>query len=204
MPRVRETNGFGKIIKISNLSSDPFLYELENSELPNAEINRNFVKITMPCLLLSKRFNKLKPSFIKASEEYPVFISPEIEAFKLDNESVDISFLVFQLYSDYTLKQLENSSSGDIMPMIRSNDLLAIQVLVPSLEIQDSLIKQRALVDGARIQADKSKIEKLQLQSTIDRLLTERMNDFQWKLHDIRNGELFAISGTNYNFGCIF
>ncbi|WP_255077693.1 N-6 DNA methylase [Lacihabitans sp. CCS-44] len=195
LPRVRETNGLGKIIKISNLSSDPFLYELDYSILPNAEINRNFVKITLPCLLLSKRFNKLKPSFIKASEEYPVFISPEIEAFKLDNESVDISFLVFQLYNDYTLKQLENSSTGDIMPMIRTNDLLAIQVLVPILEIQDSLIKQKALVDGARIQEDKSKIEKLQLQSTIDRLLTERLNDFQWKLHDIRNGELLRLKG---------
>ncbi|MDP1815249.1 MAG: N-6 DNA methylase [Leadbetterella sp.] len=195
IPRVRETNGFGKIIKISNLSSDPFLYELDSSALPNAEINRNFVKITMPCLLLSKRFNKLKPSFINASVEYPMFISPEIEAFKLYNESVDISFLVFQLYSDYTFKQLESSSAGDIMPMIRLNDLLAIQVLVPILEIQDSLIKQRALVDGARIQEDKSKIEKLQLKSTIDRLLTERMNDFQWKLHDIRNGELLRLKG---------
>jgi type I restriction-modification system DNA methylase subunit/signal transduction histidine kinase len=193
--RGRETNAFGKALRISDLASDPFLYELDHNTLQNTEINRNFVKITMPCLLLSKRFNGLKPSFIKASEDYPIFISPEIEAFRLNNESVDISYLVFQLYNDYTLKQLENSSSGDIMQTIRTYDLLAIQVLVPNLEIQDSLIKQRALVDGARIQADKSKIEKLQLQSTIDQLLTERMNDFQWKLHDIRNGELLRLKG---------
>lgn len=195
VPRIRPNNEDGKLIKISDLSNDSFLYEIDLDSLNIGKVNRNFLKLTTPSLLISKRFNRLKPSFCKASSEGPVYVSPEIEAFTINIDKVDLSYLIIQLDSEYVTKQIESFSGGMIMPNIKKDELLKIKIVIPNLESQDSLVRQKALAEGARLQSDKSKIESLQLQSTIDTLLKERMNDFQWKLHDIRNGELLNLKG---------
>jgi type I restriction system adenine methylase HsdM len=195
VPRTRTVNETGLLIKISDLASDQFVFEIDLHVLTLSEVTKSFIKLETPSLLLSKRFNKLKPSFCKASKELPVFIAPEIEAYTLKENCIDLSYLVLQLNSEYVTKQLESLSNGGIMPNIKKDDILKLKITVPSLEKQDSLIAQKALAEGARIQSDKNKIESLQLQSTIDTLLKERMNDFQWKLHDIRNGELLNLKG---------
>jgi hypothetical protein len=103
--------------------------------------------------------------------------------------------LILQLNSDYVVKQAESFSAGSIMPSMSKQDILKLKIVVPDLNTQESIIRQKALAEGAKIQSDKSKIEAFQLQNTIDALLKERMNDFQWKLHDIRNGELLNLKG---------
>lgn len=195
VPRIRANDEEGRLIKISDLSTDYFLYEIDLESLNVGKVNRSFVKLTKPSLLISKRFNRLKPSFCKASPESPVYVSPEIEAFTINSDKVDLSYLIIQLDSEYVTKQIESFSGGMIMPNIKKDDLLKIKIVFPNLESQDSLVRQKALAEGARLQSDKGKIESLQLQSTIDTLLKERMNDFQWKLHDIRNGELLNLKG---------
>ena len=65
------------------------------------------------------------------------------------------------------------------MPSLSRQDILKLKIIVPDLNSQESNIRQKALVEGAKIQSDKSKIEAFQLQNTIDVLLKERMNDFQ-------------------------
>lgn len=185
----------GRLVKISDLSNDSFLYEIDLESLNYGEVNRSFFKLTSPSLLISRRFNKLKPSFCRATSENPVYISSGITAFTVHNYIVDLSYLILQLSSEYVIKQVESFSGGIIMPSLKKDDLLKIKIVIPNLETQDSIIRQKALAEGARIQSDKSKIESLQLQSTIDTLLKERMNDYQWKLHDIRNGELLNLKG---------
>jgi type I restriction system adenine methylase HsdM len=194
VPRIRTSNESGKLVKISDLLNDSFLYTIETNSLAEDTVNRTFNKLTAPALLISKRFNKLKPSFIEASLGQPVFVSPDIESFTI-SKSIDLSYLILQLSSDYVTKQAESFSLGTVMPNIKKDDLLKIKIVIPNLETQDSIILQKALAEGARIQSDKSKIETFQLQATIDTLLKERMNDFQWKLHDIRNGELLNLKG---------
>jgi type I restriction system adenine methylase HsdM len=195
VPRTRAINETGLLIKISDLASDPFVFEIDLDVLTPSEVTKSFIKLETPSILISKRFNKPKPSFCKASKGLPVYISPEIEAFSLKENCIDLSYLILQLNSEYVAKQLESLSNGSIMPNIKKDDILKLKIIVPPFENQDSLIAQKALAEGARIQSDKNKIESLQLQSTIDTLLKERMNDFQWKLHDIRNGELLNLKG---------
>jgi type I restriction system adenine methylase HsdM len=193
--RIRPNNDFGKIIKISDLVDNPFLFNISFDNLQIMEVNRNFYKLTEPALLISKRFNKLKPSFCNASVDNPVFISPEIEALSIADSRIDLAYLILQLNSDFLIKQAESFSVGAIMPSLSRPDILKLKIIVPDLNSQESNIRQKALVEGAKIQSDKSKIEAFQLQNTIDALLKERMNDFQWKLHDLRNGELLNLKG---------
>jgi type I restriction system adenine methylase HsdM len=193
--KIRHNNESGKIIRISDLSDNPFLFNISFDNLQAMEVNRNFFKISEPALLISKRFNKLKPSFCNASVNDPVFVSPEIEALSISDTRIDIAYLILQLNSDYIVKQAESFSVGAIMPSLSRQDILKLKIIVPDLKSQESIIRQKALVEGAKIQSDKSKIEAFQLQNTIDALLEERMNDFQWKLHDLRNGELLNLKG---------
>jgi type I restriction enzyme M protein len=139
--------------------------------------------------------NNLKPSYCYATKDNPVLVSPEIEIFTLENENVDLSYLIMQLKSDFVLKQVEIYSQGLITQRLNLQNILKLKIIVPDMDLQNSLIRQKALVEGAKIQSDKDKIETLQLQSTIDTLLKERINDFQWNLHDIRNGELLNLVG---------
>jgi len=195
VPKIRTENDFGRVVKISDLSDNSFLYNISLDSLIETDVNRNFYKIVKPALLLSKRFNNLKPSFCNASIDNPVFISPDIEAFCISNDRIDLSYLILQLNTDYVTKQAESFSVGSTMPSLSRQDVFKIKIIVPDLSTQESIIRQKALAEGAKIQSDKSKIEAFQLQNTIDALLKERMNDFQWKLHDLRNGELLNLKG---------
>lgn len=191
--KIRPSEEFGKIIRISDLADNPFLFNISFDSLQTIELNRNVYMLTEPALLISKRFNKLKPSFCIASVDNPVYISAEIEAFRILDSRIDLAYLILQLNSDYVVKQAESFSVGAVMPSLSRQDILKLKIIVPDLNSQESNIRQKALVEGAKIQSDKSKIEAFQLQNTIDALLKERMNDFQWKLHDLRNGELLNL-----------
>ncbi len=195
LPKIRSNKDFGSTIKISDLSDNPFFFTISIDKLSVGEVNRSFYKITEPALLISKRFNRLKPSFCSASFDNPVFISQDIEAFIFNYDILDLTYLILQLNSDFVTKQAESLSIGSIMPSLSRKDIFQLKIILPNLPEKGSIILQRALAESAKIQSDKSKIETFQLQNTIDSLLKERMNDFQWKLHDIRNGELLSLKG---------
>jgi len=193
--RMRAENEIGKVVRFSDLATDSFSYDIDLNSLKLNDTNRSYLKLEEPAILISKRFNKLNPSFCRASVDNPVFILHGIEAFTIVNNSIDLSYLILQLNSEYVAKQAESFSVGATMPSLTRQDILKLKVIIPDFQTQDSIIRQKALAEGAKIQSDKSKIETFQLQNTIDSLLKERMNDFQWKLHDIRNGELLNLKG---------
>jgi len=178
----------GKVIRIKDLSTDIFLPQIDISLLQDETLDKPFSKITGKILLLSKRFNNLKPSFVEATKSNPVYISTDIFAFEVP-DSIDIYYLIWQLGSDLVKKQLEAFTTGAIMPSITAKNLLKIIVQLPTL-----LSEQKSLYFAAKLQADKDKITENNLQGTIDNLIKDRFEEFQWDLHDIRNSELLAIT----------
>src|SRR5690606_3403876 len=58
----------GKVIRIKNLSDDIFNPNIETNGLSIESLEKPLQKITSKAILLSKRFNNLKPSLIEASE----------------------------------------------------------------------------------------------------------------------------------------
>jgi len=192
---VRNNNDYGKVVKVSNLLTDPFSYTIDPNSIEYGEVNQSFFRLNTPALLVSKRFNRLKPSFCLASLNNELNISSDIYAFEIDDKSIDLSYLILQLNSDYVTKQIESYTEGSVMPSLRRQDFLKIEIVVPDLNPKESLVRQKSLAEGAKIQSDKEKIKSLQLQKTIDTLIKERLNDFQWQLHDIRNGELLTLIG---------
>lgn len=194
VPKTREKSSIGKVIKIADLSSDKFNYEVDIDSLNEAEIDRSYYQLNQPALLIAKTFNRLKPSYCESSVENSVYVSQNIEAFTCSSNEIELPYLIMQLNSEFIQKQLEINSNAAVYPNLKVSDILNLKIEIPNLKVQDSKIRQIALIEGAKLQADRDNIEKLQLQNTIDKLVQERLNDFQWALHDLRNGALLSIT----------
>lgn len=131
----------GRLVKIANLSNDTLLYEINNTQIEPIEITSRCYKLVKPAILVSRRFNRLKPSYCIASSENPIYIIPEIEAFELINSNVYLPYLIKELNSEFVQKQIELMASG-FMPIIKREDFLKIQILLPNLEKQKEIIDE--------------------------------------------------------------
>lgn len=180
----------GKVIRIKNLSDDIFNPYIETNGLSIESLEKPLQKITSKAILLSKRFNNLKPSFIEASELDPVYLSLDILAFEV-SEHIDTHYLLWQLGSEFVKKQLEAFTVGSVMPSITAKNLLQIVIQLPA-----TFEQQQSLYYVAKVQADKDKIVQANLQETINSIVKERTNDIQWQLHDLRNSELLGLKNN--------
>ncbi len=178
----------GCVIRIKDLSNDIFSSQIDISLLEEENLDKSFNKITGKAILLSKRFNNFKPSFVESSETNAVYISSDIQAFEV-KDNIDINYLIWQLGSDFVKKQVESLSEGAAIPSISIKNLLQIVIPLPSLESQ-----QQSLYIAAKQQSDKDKIIQANLQGTIESLIKDRFEEFQWDLHDLRNSELLAVT----------
>lgn len=187
------TSEYGRIIRDSDLSVDEFHPYVNSEHLQLGKIDRKRnLKITSPTLLLNLRSNNLKPTFIEASPENPIYIPSTISAFELFNNDININYLIYQLCSDMFLAQLDAYSYGTIIPFIDKKTFLKLYIEIPSLPDQ-----QKELFLAAKSQADRSKIKEAKLEGTIELLIKDRVNELQWQLHDIRNSELLSLKNNS-------
>lgn len=126
----------GKFIRIRDLKDDVVdnkleLSKIEQQELPLVGIR----KIEETCLLLATRWKTLKPTlFIFESE--PIYISNDIIALKIDEEKVNINYLVNELHAGYVKEQMDNYRIASVIPMIRKDDLFEIRIELPPIDLQ--------------------------------------------------------------------
>ena len=183
----------GHYLSIKEMSNDAFAYVRETNSIEIQELPKGVKKLEKPALLLSRIGTNLKPTFVAASSGNPIFVSPEVLALELKSEDINLSYLVSQLHSDLVAQQVNARAFGAALVRLTTEDILDIQVLIPSLKSQNAPLIQKTAVEAARRQADLDKIKSFQLEETINKLLQERTNDFQWQLHDLRNGELYGV-----------
>ena len=91
-------------------------------------------------------------------------------------------------------KQVNAFAAGNVSVRIGVEDFLNLKIIVPKLDGQNSLLIQKNNFEAAKQQADLDRIKSFQLKATIEKLLKERMNDFEWQLHVLRNGEFYGVA----------
>jgi len=146
----------GKFIRIRDLSEDKIQYFLDLKNVNTTEAPRTAFKITESCLLLATRWKSLKPTFFNFDKE-PIYIIPDTIALKVDENKIDVGYLINELYSDFITETTNLYRVGDIIPYIRKEDLLNIPIPLPSLE------EQRAKVQGIKETLLKEKEKELEL-----------------------------------------
>ncbi|MFV5702583.1 N-6 DNA methylase [Flavobacterium sp. XS2P12] len=126
-----------KFVKIKDLKDDIVNFYLDTNTIDYKEIPSNNVrKIEQDCLLVAVRWKTLKPTYFKYQGE-AIYISNDIFAIKIDENRVNINYLINELSSDYVNKQLDRYRIASVIPMIRKVDLFNLKIELPSLEEQN-------------------------------------------------------------------
>ncbi|KQB43880.1 N-6 DNA methylase [Flavobacterium daejeonense] len=126
-----------KLVKIKDLKENIVNFYLELDTIESKEIpSNNIRKIEQDCLLVAVRWKTLKPTYFKYQGE-AIYISNDIFAIKIDENRVNINYLINELSSDYVGKQLDRYRIGSVIPMIRKVDLFNIKIELPTLEKQN-------------------------------------------------------------------
>lgn len=134
-------------------------------------------KLDDSALLIAVAGRKLKPSYYsrysrrkKDSKRFPLYLSPQVKAFKIDDDLLDYDYLIHQLRSDLVKKQLEAYQTGTGIPRLSVEDFLRIRIQLPSLEEQELTMRalrevnkkmealreeRNAIAHGAKVAGDK-------------------------------------------------
>lgn len=123
------------IVKIRDLLNDPVNYILQTDKLARVMEPKNGRYVTESCLLLSMRFNNLKPTWLKV-EGTPVFVSSDIKSFSIDREKIYLPYLIQELLSLKVKEQVKGLSSTGTIPRLSLKDLKRIKIALPELEEQ--------------------------------------------------------------------
>lgn len=141
-------NTIQKIVRTSDLKNkfDDFFIDIDKIDTQLITKYSGVYKIEKPALLIATIGNDLKPTFFEYKKgNLPLLISSNIVAFEVDENKVDVSYLIKELKSDYVRNQVDYFRTGATIPRLRRNDLLKIKVDLPS-----SIVEQRARLIGAR------------------------------------------------------
>lgn len=140
-----------KSISIKDLSPDILDYEIDFAELKPPEENNDLYcyhnerSEVLKLLLIAKTGIDFKSSFIKVPKNQSILISPQIAAFEVQSNEIEMRFLIFQFEQTYFKKQFDRIKYGAIMSNFNVNDFLNIKIYLPPIEDQ-KLIAEETLM----------------------------------------------------------
>ena len=154
-------SNYGILIKPYNLKNHSLDFYLNTDELEFSTFKKtNVKKINSNCLLLSLKGSNIKPTYISNIDK-TIYHNTNITPFLVNEEKIDIAYLINELHSPYVKQQIKRFRQGSAIPFIKSNDLLNVKIKLPKIE------EQLAKVSGLKelfdeIKEKENKIEKLQ------------------------------------------
>ena len=162
--RGKKTNSpIGKVVKIRDLKSDFQNYYLDCNEIETSEISKSFFKIDESCILVASKWKTLKPTFFEFKGE-PIYISSDIFAFKLIDNSILLNYLILELDSQSILNQISSYRTGSIIPFLKRNEFLDLKI--PFISLNDQTIKVNEYFSKLP-QTKKSELDKLSLENEL-------------------------------------
>ena len=168
----------GHLARISGLSTNGadcirLVEQFEESdELSHAK------KITEPVILFSS-VRELKPTYCEASKDKPLFIHPNVMAFRLRIKWVSPAYLCLELSRRFI------QPLGSFLPRITRSVLLRTRIAIPALGEQRGLELQNNLFNEAADSYKLAKAEELGVLSVMERMKTEYINAVRMRKHDM-------------------
>lgn len=163
----------GHVVKISDLSDSPYDYIKSPSEFPMTDDLRNTVKCIEPVLLLST-IRTLNPTFCKATNETPIFVSKNVAVFKLSDSDVDTGYLCTEL------ADAQISSLGAYIPYFTRSSILRMVLYFPPTKDE-----QEKYFIARKKEYILSKAKEEGLQEVIDQMKGDYLNEIRTRKHDM-------------------
>ena len=174
VPRLQTSSSVekGLIVNISNLSDDWSNPYIQKENLTEESVPRRYMRLDREAILVSS-VRKLKPSIIKASENTPVWINPNILAI-IPSEEIDAKYLCMKL------SELKIQTLDVLMQHISKTHLLRQKIVFPDLLLQRSLY-----AEASRSLAI-AKAKDLGLQEVVAQMKTEYLGEVRRRKHDMK------------------
>lgn len=183
---------FGKFVRIRDLNDEGVNFTLDLKNIKNSKIPKYTKEITESCLLLSLRWNTLKPTLFNYRGR-SIYIPNDLIALRLNNDEIDPAYVANELNEAYVLEQFFKLQNAGTHPSINKKDLLKIVIECPEIE------EQRAKVKGIFTAYSQAKTKELELQKEILGYQDEAFREFASIRHTFRqylNALKSNVAGT--------
>jgi type I restriction enzyme M protein len=186
----------GKFIRVRDLKDNKIDFQLDIDSVEEIELPRATQRIDESCLILTTRWRSLKPTYFSYTGT-PIYISPDLLVLKLDESKILLSYLVNELHADYVSKQIEAYRIGAVIPLIRKEDLLDVQIKVPIL-----IEQQKSIMSAVSIAISEEKKRELILFNKIHGLEDEILEQNKYLRHSLA-GPTSNLNGSLMNIKSI-
>ena len=154
-----------RIVRIRDLAEDSLQFVKTFEDIEMREVKHSVGLLQPNSLILATTWKKLKPTLYKGSKEDIYFETSLMIACEVNENIVDVEYLISELNKDYVQKQIEQFSTGMQVQRVSKKDLLQIKIVVPSKgEQQRRMLEYKQSI----ILKNKEKFEDLQKQLGID------------------------------------
>lgn len=183
LPGVRQgindfDNQTGKFIRIRDLQDDEIENELAINSVEDVELPSISKKIDESCLLLAARWKSLRPTYFHYTDK-PIYISRDIYAFRVDEEKIDIRYLIHELHADYVTEQCDSYRVGTAVPNLKKEDLLNVRIKLRPIR------EQRAKVLGLEEFLNKIKSFKIDRNALVHGVKKTHFDEFASLKHTL-------------------
>lgn len=165
----------GSLAKISTLATIPCDCERKVEDFEVTESLNNAIKVEEPVILIAKSGNA-KPTYCKASKSNPLFVHPNVMAFRVTKDWVCPHYLCYELS-----RRIIKVGEG-VLPYYSRERILLTALGFPSRNFEE----QYNIVNEARFQYKFERANELGLQEVIEKMKFEYISEIRNRKHDMR------------------
>lgn len=175
----RFTETSGKLLKLSTLPNDWYDFIIDVLKIEISDNLKNATKVAEPVILLSAVGKSIKMAYCEASEDCPVFIGSNINAYRLKEENIHIGYLFMELSKKFI------PTTGITVPHISHHMLSVVKVDFPSLKEVSSYEQQKNLFEESKTACLMAKAKEMGLQEVISKLKSDYVDEIRARKHDM-------------------
>lgn len=161
--RVEENQG--KLVRIRDLADNAIEYIKSFEGISTSKLSNTANKLKANTLLLGITWKHLKPTLFQGNDSNMYYDFPSIFACHINETLINKDYLILELSKEYIQKQIDQKRSGSVQSRITSRDLLEVEVIVPTLELQKKRIYS---YQESVIKEHQTKVKELMLEYGID------------------------------------
>lgn len=141
--------------RIRDLKEDTIDHTLQQELVEVGEVPRHAKKLDRSALLLAMRYSNLKPTWFEYNGT-PIAVTSDILVVDVDQNTVDIPYLIHELLSAKVQGQVERLNRGVVIPSLRQKDILDLLIELPPKPEQQAKVKglREAHVEALRKKAE--------------------------------------------------
>ncbi len=149
-----------QLIKIKDLSESEMHYKLKHwtaNSLPNETLK--YYTLNQSALLVAKVGGRLKPTWFEY-ENIPIQVSSNIGIYLVDQNKINLEYLIFEFYKPYFLEQFETILVGSAQPYWISNEFQRLHIIIrPTNAQQKEVATTQARLRQIKLQQDPQILE---------------------------------------------